>query len=76
MDNEAYKKLRGVLIQAREQSGFTQAALAARLKRPQSFVSKYERGERGLDVIEFREVALALGADPVRLLRKLYAELV
>jgi hypothetical protein len=68
VESEAYKKLRSVL-QARERSGFTQAALA------QSFVSKYERGERRLDVIEFREFALAIRSDPIRLLRKLYTEL-
>jgi transcriptional regulator with XRE-family HTH domain len=44
------------------------------LKRPQSFVSKFERGERRLDVLEFREVAQALGIDPIRFLRRLYRE--
>jgi len=72
--NEAYKRLRSVLIQARKQSGFTQVELATRLTRPQSFVSKYERGARRLDVVEFREVAVALGVDPIRLLKKLYRE--
>ena len=42
----------------------TQAQLAARLDRPQSFVAKYEGGERRLDVIEFMEVAEAIGFDP------------
>lgn len=50
--------------------GLTQVQLARRLQRPQSFVSKYERGERRLDVIEFLEVAHALGADPAALLRR------
>ena len=45
------------------------------LKRPQSFVSKYERGERSLDVIEFAEVAGALGIDPVQFLKKFYREI-
>jgi hypothetical protein len=45
------------------------------LKRPQSFVSKYERGERRLDVIEFGEVARALGIDPIRILDKFYREI-
>lgn len=38
--------------------------------KPQSFVSKVERGERRLDVIEFCELAKALGHDPAELLRK------
>jgi hypothetical protein len=40
----------------------------SRLKRHQSFVSKYERGERRLDAVEFLEVTKALGTDPLRLI--------
>lgn len=49
----------------------TQADVAERLGRPQSFVAKYEGGERRLDVIEFVEVAEALETDPRQLLRDL-----
>jgi transcriptional regulator with XRE-family HTH domain len=45
--------------------------LAERLKRPQSYISKFERGERRLDVIEFLDVAKALRIDPLELLREL-----
>lgn len=62
-------KLRGLFIQARKSAGLTQVGLADRLGRPQSFVSKYERGERKLDVIEFCEVCRALGNDPVAFLQ-------
>lgn len=72
--NEAYIKLRGLLSEARKSAGLTQSELAFRLKRPQSFVSKYERGERRLDLVEFREVAHALGIDPIRFLRRFYSE--
>jgi transcriptional regulator with XRE-family HTH domain len=60
-----------LLVQARENAGLTQVSLAKRLGRPQSFVSKYERGERRLDVIEFLEVARALSLDPVRIIHEL-----
>ena len=57
------------LVAARKAAGVTQAELAARLHRHQSFVSKYERGERRLDVVEFCQVAEALGQDPSKLLK-------
>ena len=75
MGNEANKKFRELLVDARRRADLTQAQLSSRLKRPQSFVSKYERGERRLDVVEFRDVARALGVDPLRLLGKLYREI-
>lgn len=48
----------------RVQLGVTQAELAKRLGKPQSFVSKAERFERRIDPGEFRAIALALGVDP------------
>jgi hypothetical protein len=41
--------------------------VADRLGRPQSFVAKYEGGERRLDVIEFLEVARAVDSDPLEM---------
>jgi hypothetical protein len=41
------------------------------LKRPQSFVSKYESGERQLDVLEFVGVCKALGIHPAQVLEQL-----
>jgi transcriptional regulator with XRE-family HTH domain len=57
-----------------KQAGLTQAQLAKKLSKPQSFVSKMERGERRLDVVEFDAVARALGVDPIRLLKQFYSE--
>ena len=64
-------KLRELLIAARKAAGLTQQEVANILGRPQSFVAKYEVGERRLDVIEFIAVVRALGTDPVRMLGKL-----
>jgi transcriptional regulator with XRE-family HTH domain len=42
---------------ARERAGLTQVDVARRLKRPQSYVSKSESGERRVDVVEAAELA-------------------
>ena len=63
--------LRELLIAARNKVGLTQQKLAKRLGKPQSFVAKYEGGERRLDVIEFITIARAIGADPLRIMRTL-----
>ena len=62
---------RGLLVKARKAAGLTQQELAKRLGKPQSFVAKYEGGERRLDVVEFVSVARAIGADPIRIIRSL-----
>jgi transcriptional regulator with XRE-family HTH domain len=69
---DKYEQFRVLLVEARKKSGLSQARLAGKLSRPQSFVSKYERGERRLDVVEFEQVARALGIEPIRFLKKLY----
>ncbi|WP_353554189.1 helix-turn-helix transcriptional regulator [Paraburkholderia terrae] len=59
------------LIAARKACGFTQAELASRLGRPQSFVAKIEVGERRIDVVEFLELARILGISPASILEDL-----
>jgi len=49
------------LREARRQAGVTQSQLADRLQQTQSFVSKCERGERRLDIVEVRAFCAALG---------------
>lgn len=67
-DQAAFCRL---MIGARKAAGLTQQDLADRLRKPQSFVAKYEGGERRLDVVEFVAVTQAIGADPIRILRAL-----
>jgi transcriptional regulator with XRE-family HTH domain len=64
-----YKKFCGLLIEARRAKGLTQAEVARRLGKPQSYVAKYEGGERRLDVIEFLEVVDAIGVRAIKLVR-------
>lgn len=66
--------LRELLIEARKASGLTQAALSRKLRKPQSFVSKYESGERRIDVIEFIEISKALGTDPAKIIKKIVSK--
>jgi transcriptional regulator with XRE-family HTH domain len=56
-----HKKLQRLLRQARLAAGLRQEDLAEYLGRPQSFVSKYERGERRLDLVELRQICQAVG---------------
>jgi transcriptional regulator with XRE-family HTH domain len=60
---KAYTALREQLVAARHGAGLTQEQLAKRLKRHQSFVAKYEGGERRIDVIELLEIADILRLD-------------
>jgi transcriptional regulator with XRE-family HTH domain len=60
-----------LMIQARDGAGLTQQNLADKLGKPQSFVAKYEGGERRLDVIEFLTIVRAIGVDPLRILKTL-----
>jgi len=69
--SKRYRQFLDLLIQARKEADLTQVEVASRLDRPQSFVSKYENGERRLDVVEFLDVAKAIDFDAVKLMRKL-----
>ena len=68
-----HQRLMELLVDARHSAGLTQAAVADRLGRPQSFVAKYENGERRIDVIEFLQLTEVIGANPRKLLAKLLA---
>jgi len=52
-----YAQFLGRLKQARVEAGLTQVDVANSIKRPQSFVSKIESGERRVDVVELDELA-------------------
>jgi len=60
MDREKWSARQAILLEAlkkiRKESGQTQMELAEKLQRPQSYVSKYESGERRLDLIEISEI--------------------
>ena len=53
----AYQRFLERLVRARRDSGLTQAEVAGRLRKPQSFVSKCETGERRVDIVELAAFA-------------------
>lgn len=55
--------LRETLKELRVGKGFTQDQMADKLSRPQSYVSKYESGERKLDFIDVLEILEVLGVE-------------
>ena len=52
---DRYEGVVAVLIEARHQAGVTQAVLAGRVGKPQSYISKVERRERRIDPVEFSD---------------------
>ena len=69
-----YARLRSLILDARKGAGLSQAAVAEKLGRPQSYVADIERNERRIDVIEFLALAEAIGFDPVEALKQVQDE--
>jgi DNA-binding XRE family transcriptional regulator len=59
-----HEALRKFLVERRKAVGMTQAELARRIDRYQSFIADVERGQRRVDVVEFLDFAEALKFDP------------
>jgi transcriptional regulator with XRE-family HTH domain len=59
-----HKDIAALLVELRKERGWLQQDLAHRMRRTQTFVSKYETGLRRLDVIELLDILRALDADP------------
>lgn len=60
-----------MLVEEREAADMTQSELADALNQYQSFVARVESGQRRVDVIEFLDIANAIGFDPKKLIGKL-----
>jgi transcriptional regulator with XRE-family HTH domain len=71
LERQQYEYLRSELKKARLAGELHQLDLAKRLKKPQSFISKVESGERNLDIIEFISYCTALELEPAKFLKKL-----
>ena len=67
--SDLYQRIIELLVQARKDAGITQVELGKRIGQRQTFVSKFELGERRLDVAEFLVVSRAIGVDSNAILR-------
>ena len=68
---ERHRRLRELLVARRKAAGLTQTVVAERLGKPPSYVAKYEGGDRRIDVLEFLDIAAAIGFEPCALIRSL-----
>ncbi len=68
---EIYRQFTQSLVTARQQKSLTQDELARILGKPQSFVSKFENGQRRLDVVELIEIASVLDLDAGELMSQI-----
>lgn len=66
LGSKRHQALIDLLIEKREAAGLTQTELATRLGEYQSFVARLESGQRRVDVVEFLDLAEALGFDPAK----------
>ena len=63
------------LAELRQRAKVTQTDLARLLRKPQSFVSAVENGQRRVDLLEFASIVHALGGDPSSVSDKIFAVL-
>ncbi len=79
MNKKSHKARYSVFLEhlkmARYNSGLSQVVLSEKLKEPQTFVSKCERGERRMDVIDLLSYLAAVKADPVKFIDQLTIDL-
>jgi transcriptional regulator with XRE-family HTH domain len=71
LESPRHEALRAFLVERRHKAGLRQVDLAKRLRRPQSYVTYVETGQKIVDVIELLEWADAIGFDPREALKRL-----
>lgn len=75
VSSEAYRVVIAAVVEARKAKGLTQRELAARLRKPASFIAKIEVGERRMDALELIAIIRAIGDEPADIVAKIDASL-
>ena len=70
LQSPRHESLRALLVERRKAARLSQATVAASLGRYQSFIANVESGQRRVDVVEFIELAEAIGFDPCKALKR------
>jgi hypothetical protein len=70
LQSPRHVSLRALLVESRKTAGLSQAAVAAKLGRYQSFIANVESGQRRVDLVEFIELSEVIGFDPCKALRR------
>ncbi|MDR1026076.1 MAG: helix-turn-helix domain-containing protein [Lactobacillus sp.] len=70
--SKKYKILREMLAEERLKANLSQRELSDRMGVVQTFVSKYELGERRIDVVELAQILEAMGINPIKFFEKWY----
>lgn len=63
--SRGHRILAALLVQIRKEAGLSQEQLAERLKKPQSYIAKTERGERRIDPVEMYHWARGCDIEPI-----------
>ena len=70
-----YRVLLKLLRETRKAAGLTQIEVSKRLGETQTFVSKCERGERRIDLLEWLQFCKAMETEPEEFLKTLKSRL-
>lgn len=75
LHSDENKALVAILIEARESAGLSQAQLGERINKRQQFISRLEKSDRRVDLLEFIMIARALKLDPKELFARVLKKL-
>lgn len=70
--SDEHRKLREILRRERRAAGLRQSDLAERTGRSQAYISKFEKGDLRLDVVDFVRICTVIGCDVVDVLAETF----